>query len=153
MTVGAYPKIAGLTVVCAAVLAWAVLWRDHPSNYVVLCPDYDGPGIAHCWRVLPLWVWVVKWLVVVLAISASAVLITAYSPRAKILAATSAIALAAALAYIPYYLAVYQVLGEFHHPEPVELMPLAVCAAFGFCVAWTRCRWWPNTSFERTREG
>ncbi len=149
---------------CAVILTGAVLWNEMPGS-VVDCSDSepnalnsDGSvkpyGIAHCVRTVSIGEHIAKITVSILAFVAIAFVVNRNASRAKwqVSASLSAVSALIALAVLGYMYG--RIFERWLFPGPAML--LAICAGTGLAGAIASLalsRWWPNNSFERTREG
>jgi hypothetical protein len=164
MDVRGIGKVIAAILICAAILSAAVLWNELPGSPVDCSEDEPSSSgaddsvqpyaIVHCVRVVPIAERVTKIVVSLAAIIGLAYITNVSARSAKPWAAAcfSAVSTTIALAVLGY---VYgRTFERWLFPDPPML--LAICTAtgaLGAAASWALSRWWPNTSFERTREG
>jgi hypothetical protein len=145
MNVASFVKLAGAVLSAAVVLVLVTLWLDSPWLREGCTGD--------CWIVLPKLVYLAKIVSAITAVVFVAVAASRLIARHKILAAAIACASSGAIAVVVLSVLVAYTFGSFRGPDPIALAVVgAVAGTVGAIAAWCLGRWWPNTSFERTRE-
>jgi hypothetical protein len=139
---------------CVAVLVLAILLGDVPVRYGPCPEDPANPYmIAHCTLGPPLFVVVLKLVISLLAITAAAALAARSEFKSKVLLGGAAASLCSLFGILAQHAVIAQTFDVGIVPS-LDVVGIVLCLffLFGALIAWATARWWPNTSWARTRE-
>jgi hypothetical protein len=140
---------------CVGLFVAAVPGRE-PWVGIEPCPQEPNQPlvIAHCFATPPIRYLISLVVVPLLGLASIVALAATAIPRYRLAAATAASALSALLGSTVFQPAVAQAVGvPWMHPESAAIIVGPASFVFGVVASWAALKWWPNNSFERTREG
>jgi hypothetical protein len=109
--------------------------------------------IAHCFASPPIHYLLYKLTIPLLGLAAIVALVATAIPMRKIIAGAAASVLALFLGLTIFQVPVAVLLGV-PWMDPTSAAPMVGIASllFGVIASWASLKWWPNKSFERTRD-
>jgi len=161
MTASLVTRVSLAVIACAGVLVLSALydviflpeWKSHELTETVTSSGQVAVGIAHVYRVPPVLESILRIAVPFLALVVAAAYVARLVERRKILSGAAASMCAALMTLMVLQIDVARRLDVGYMPSATSVALWAtVSLAIGASAAWAFGVWWPNKSFERTRE-
>jgi hypothetical protein len=162
VTVPVLIRLCIAVAVCAAILSLTALydvlflpeWNPHEITEEVTPDGQVVVGIAHVYRIPPMAETILRIAIPILALVGVAAYVSRLVVKHRVLSGALATMCAALITLIVLQIDMALRLDLSFVPRTTTVLIWAsVSLSIGAAVSWLLGVWWPNNSFERTREG